>query len=89
MKQMATESKASVVDATAASSPSSSSGFVAGHSALVTPDSKVNFSQCEKACLNFWEETKAFQTQLKLSEGRPEYTFYDGPPFVRSQRLEL
>ena len=27
-------------------------------------------------------EIDVFQTSLKLSEGRPEYTFYDGPPFA-------
>ena len=32
--------------------------------------------------LEFWREIDAFQTQQKLSEGRPEYSFYDGPPFA-------
>ncbi len=32
--------------------------------------------------MNFWDEIDAFQTSLKLSEGRPAYTFIDGPPFA-------
>lgn len=32
--------------------------------------------------LKFWREIDAFQTSLKLSEGRPVYSFYDGPPFA-------
>jgi isoleucyl-tRNA synthetase len=32
--------------------------------------------------LDFWREIDAFQTQQKLSKGRPEYSFYDGPPFA-------
>lgn len=30
----------------------------------------------------FWREIDAFQTSVKLSEGRPEFSFYDGPPFA-------
>lgn len=32
--------------------------------------------------MGLWKDIDAFQTSLKLSEGRPEYTFYDGPPFA-------
>ena len=41
-----------------------------------------NFAKEEENVLKFWKEIDAFQTSLKLSEGRPEYTFYDGPPFA-------
>ncbi|KII92817.1 hypothetical protein PLICRDRAFT_486212 [Plicaturopsis crispa FD-325 SS-3] len=41
-----------------------------------------NFPKEEEKVLEFWREIDAFQTSLKLSEGRPEYTFYDGPPFA-------
>lgn len=30
----------------------------------------------------YWNEISAFETSLKLSEGKKEYTFYDGPPFA-------
>ncbi|KAI0344747.1 hypothetical protein BDW22DRAFT_1418918 [Trametopsis cervina] len=41
-----------------------------------------NFSKEEEKVIQFWRDIDAFQTSLKLSEGRPEYTFYDGPPFA-------
>jgi len=43
---------------------------------------KVNFSQEEVKILQFWREIDAFKTSLKLAEGRPLYSFYDGPPFA-------
>ncbi len=41
-----------------------------------------NFPKEEEKVLEFWKEIDAFQTSLKLSEGRPEFSFYDGPPFA-------
>lgn len=32
--------------------------------------------------LDFWRAIDAFKTQQKLSEGRPEFSFFDGPPFA-------
>lgn len=43
---------------------------------------KLNFVGEEEKTLQFWKEVDAFHTSLKLSEGKPEYTFYDGPPFA-------
>lgn len=43
---------------------------------------KINFSEEEEKILLLWGAIDAFQTSLKLSEGRPEFTFYDGPPFA-------
>jgi isoleucyl-tRNA synthetase len=43
---------------------------------------KINFPAEEEATLKYWHEIDAFKQSLKLSEGRPEYTFYDGPPFA-------
>jgi isoleucyl-tRNA synthetase len=43
---------------------------------------KINVSQEEEKIFLYWNEINAFETSLKLSEGRPEYTFYDGPPFA-------
>ena len=59
-----------------------SSGFSVNHTSLLVPDSGVSFPQCERDCLQYWDEIKAFETQLELSKGRPEFTFYDGPPFA-------
>jgi len=44
--------------------------------------SGINFVKEEEAVLARWKEIKAFERQLELSEGRPLYTFYDGPPFA-------
>ncbi len=43
---------------------------------------KISFPAEEEEVLKYWKEIDAFQQSLKLSEGRPEYTFYDGPPFA-------
>lgn len=32
--------------------------------------------------LKYWEDINAFQEQLKRTEGKPCFTFYDGPPFA-------
>lgn len=42
----------------------------------------INFPKEELATIERWREIKAFETQVKLSEGRENYTFYDGPPFA-------
>jgi isoleucyl-tRNA synthetase len=42
----------------------------------------INFAKNEEEILNFWDEIKAFETQLKKTENCPKYTFYDGPPFA-------
>ncbi|KAJ9654923.1 isoleucine--tRNA ligase [Neophaeococcomyces mojaviensis] len=42
----------------------------------------VNFPAEEATTLKHWREIDAFQTQLKLSQGKKPYTFYDGPPFA-------
>lgn len=40
------------------------------------------FPEEEEHVLKLWEELDAFKEQLRRSEGRPEYIFYDGPPFA-------
>ncbi|CAG5132735.1 unnamed protein product, partial [Candidula unifasciata] len=42
----------------------------------------INFVEEEERVLQLWKDIDAFQTSLKLSKGRPKYTFYDGPPFA-------
>jgi isoleucyl-tRNA synthetase len=42
----------------------------------------IDFPKEEEDVLKRWQEIKAFERQLELSEGRPLYTFYDGPPFA-------
>ena len=43
---------------------------------------KLSFPQEEEKTLAYWRDIDAFQTSVRMSEGRPEYTFYDGPPFA-------
>jgi isoleucyl-tRNA synthetase len=49
---------------------------------LLAPSTHFKFSAMEENVLAYWKSIDAFQTSLKLSEGRPLYTFYDGPPFA-------
>lgn len=42
----------------------------------------INFANEEATVLARWREIDAFQTQLRLSQGKEPYTFYDGPPFA-------
>lgn len=48
---------------------------------FLVPD-KPHFPTEEEKVLEYWNEIGAFQKQLELSEGKPEFTFYDGPPFA-------
>ena len=32
--------------------------------------------------LAYWQRINAFHKQLEQSKGKPEFTFYDGPPFA-------
>lgn len=36
----------------------------------------------EEEVLGFWSQIDALETQLKHTEGKPLFTFYDGPPFA-------
>ena len=40
----------------------------------------LNFVSREKEVNQFWKEHDTFRKSLKLREGAPTYTFYDGPP---------
>jgi isoleucyl-tRNA synthetase len=43
---------------------------------------QISFPKLEEEIGAYWKEIDAFHTQLKKSKGRPEYVFYDGPPFA-------
>jgi len=36
----------------------------------------------EEEILQWWEENDTFNESVRLSEGRPPFSFYDGPPFA-------
>ncbi|KAJ9080766.1 isoleucine--tRNA ligase [Entomophthora muscae] len=44
--------------------------------------SHFSFPKEEEKILAFWREIDAFKTSMKLSEGKPVFSFYDGPPFA-------
>eukprot|EP00842_Homolaphlyctis_polyrhiza_P004060 jgi/Hompol1/4655/HPOL_001518-RA len=52
--------------------------------ATAIPDvpASISFPKEEESVLAFWKEIDAFETSVKLSEGRPPFSFYDGPPFA-------
>lgn len=41
-----------------------------------------SFPAQEEKILKYWDEIKAFETQLEKTKDFPEYIFYDGPPFA-------
>ncbi|EPY33543.1 isoleucyl-tRNA synthetase [Angomonas deanei] len=43
---------------------------------------ELNIPKMEEEILAMWRDKDAFQTSMKLSEGRKPYSFYDGPPFA-------
>ena len=40
----------------------------------------LNFVEREHEVEKFWEDRKIFEKSMKIREGSPTYTFYDGPP---------
>ena len=49
---------------------------------LPSVSAPFDFPKEEEKIIQFWREIDAFQTSLKLTEGKPEFSFYDGPPFA-------
>lgn len=43
---------------------------------------RISFPAAEEEILQYWSDIDAFATANKLSEGRPVFSFYDGPPFA-------
>ena len=41
-----------------------------------------NFPAEETEILKLWDAIDAFKEQLRRTEGKKKYTFYDGPPFA-------
>lgn len=53
-----------------------------GNSKFSSVPERPSFPEEEKKILKYWDDIDAFKKQLKRSEGKPKYTFYDGPPFA-------
>jgi isoleucyl-tRNA synthetase len=45
-------------------------------------DPKVSFPKLEEETLKYWEENKIFEKSVANREGKPKYSFNDGPPFA-------
>ena len=43
---------------------------------------RPSFPAEEEKVIQYWRSIDAYKTSLKQSEGKPAYTFYDGPPFA-------
>lgn len=46
------------------------------------PPERFNFPSSEEEILKLWNDIDAFQTSYKKSIGKPNFSFYDGPPFA-------
>ncbi len=42
-------------------------------------DTQVDFPAQERAILEFWEQTKAFEQLIAKNRGKPKWSFLDGP----------
>lgn len=51
------------------------------NSHILVPE-RISFSGEEEKIAQYWEKIDAFKTSIKKSEGKPIYSFYDGPPFA-------
>lgn len=43
---------------------------------------RVSFPELEEETLATWEKEDTFKESVRLSEGKPRWAFYDGPPFA-------
>lgn len=46
------------------------------------PSSHFSFPREEEKVLAFWDEIDAFHRSLELTKDKPEFSFFDGPPFA-------
>jgi isoleucyl-tRNA synthetase len=45
-------------------------------------ESVMDFPKMEQTVLQFWKENKIFEKSVGQKDSRPEFIFYDGPPFA-------
>lgn len=43
---------------------------------------RQSFPEAEEEMLKYWEEHDIFLESVRRSEGKPQWSFYDGPPFA-------
>ena len=45
----------------------------------------MNFPEIEHKILKFWEAKKIFEKSIRQRQGKPFFSFYDGPPFASGE----
>lgn len=45
-------------------------------------DAQMNFPEIERGVLQYWKENQIFEKSVGERDARPEFVFYDGPPFA-------
>ena len=51
-------------------------------SSSVSAGTRINLPEMEEKIYNLWQEEDTFAETLRMSSGRKQYNFYDGPPFA-------
>lgn len=46
-----------------------------------------SFPKEEEKVLALWDEIDAFHTSLELTKDKPEFSFFDGPPFATGTHI--
>ena len=41
---------------------------------------KLNYAELEDSILKYWESERVFEKSISAREGKPTFTFYEGPP---------
>nr|MBP8975673.1 class I tRNA ligase family protein [Bacteroidota bacterium] len=41
---------------------------------------KINYHELETSILQFWESNNIFKKSITTRSGKPQFTFYEGPP---------
>jgi hypothetical protein len=54
-------------------------------SVLAELPERFDFPASEEEIMVLWKALDAFKKQLEYSKDRPEFTFYDGPPFATGE----
>ncbi|KAJ1344418.1 hypothetical protein BSLG_000978 [Batrachochytrium salamandrivorans] len=62
--------------------PTTTGSILMATDSIPNVPASISFPGEEEKILSFWKDIDAFKTSLKLSEGRPPFSFYDGPPFA-------
>lgn len=48
----------------------------------LTSSASFSFVQAEHEVLDFWQQNQIFRRSLEQSKDKPQFVFYDGPPFA-------